>query len=357
MKHRNRSRELWLLAAFVCAAAGVLAALAGVGRTQAEDYAVKLRAAQNMEACSRAVRGYKQQAGLPLSEEDWFQTGLLGESYTGLTTTLGMVEAKRTAASPDMAAMAVALLTEAGVGPGDRVAAGFSGSFPGLNLAVLAACDAIGAECIYIASVGASTYGANQPQMTFPQMACMLADEGLIPGYPAAITPGGQSDCGLDMDPQLLQQTMDSLARWQVPVLTEEDYLKNLEARRRIYEQDGPVDCFVGVGGNITTSGRHQADLGQGVIRPNRVGMLTDGSGLLERYIARGVPVISLLNVKKLTADCGLPFDPQQPVEPGSADIYFRQTLPRMPVLLGLGLSLLCLLRYRHLTREGERAQ
>ena len=50
------------------------------------------------------------------------------------------------------------------VGPGDRVGAAFSGSFPGLNLAVLSACQVMEVELVYICSAGASTYAPAQCQ-------------------------------------------------------------------------------------------------------------------------------------------------------------------------------------------------
>ena len=60
------------------------------------------------------------------------------------------------------------------------IGAGFSGSFPTLNLAVLAAGEAMNVKVIYIASMGASTFGANQPQFTFPDMVCRLYLDGRL---------------------------------------------------------------------------------------------------------------------------------------------------------------------------------
>lgn len=46
-------------------------------------------------------------------------------------------------------------------------------------------------KVIYIASMGASTFGANQPQFTFPDMVCRLYLDGRLQTPPALITPGG----------------------------------------------------------------------------------------------------------------------------------------------------------------------
>ena len=60
---------------------------------------------------------------IKLETEYLHQTGMIGQSYTGITTTLGAVEAKRTTAWPEMGALCVRLLYEAGVDPAEgRVA-------------------------------------------------------------------------------------------------------------------------------------------------------------------------------------------------------------------------------------------
>ncbi len=56
---------------------------------------------------------------------------IIGPEYTEITTTLGPLAAKKLSLHPDFAALAVRYLLAAGVGPGDRVAVNFSGSFPG----------------------------------------------------------------------------------------------------------------------------------------------------------------------------------------------------------------------------------
>ena len=146
---RKLPRASIAAAAAVLLLSAVLTA-AGVKRAPAPDFDQKRAAAELMQVCMDRIRLYKEEAGLTLSEEDIHGTWLIGAPYTMVTTTIGALEAKRTTASPDMAALAVQLLKEAGVGPGDRVGAAFSGSFPGLNLAVLSACQVMEVELVYI---------------------------------------------------------------------------------------------------------------------------------------------------------------------------------------------------------------
>lgn len=109
---------LWLLA-------GIGLTLAGAKTVRADDYSAKLEAARLMQTWMDGVKEMKLQAGLELTEEDLHGTGLMGERYTFITTTLGNPAAKRTTCNPDMAALAVELLHRAGVQPGDRVGAAF----------------------------------------------------------------------------------------------------------------------------------------------------------------------------------------------------------------------------------------
>ncbi len=303
----------------------------------AQNYDAKLVAADYMDRAMASIRDYRTEVGLVINPDDIHETGLIGQSYTLITTTLGAVEAKRTTANSDMAALVVELLDEAGIQPGDTVAAGFSGSFPAMNLAVLSACAAMDVEVRYIASAGASTFGANEPELTFPDMVYQLVEEGIFPSHAVAFSLGGASDCGLDMDPDLAQEILERLEARGIPVIYELDFQTNLSLREEFY---GDVDCYIGVGGNITTSGTGENDLSWGVIEADTVTYLDETSGLMERYNAKGLPIIHLLNIKELVADYGLAYDPAELPRAGTSAIYYTTQYPILPPCIGLGLAL-----------------
>lgn len=320
---------------------------------------MQLAAADLLEDCFRQVRTYKEELGIPLSELDYHQTGMIGESYTGITTTLGAIEAKRTTAWPEMGALCVRLLHEAGVRSGDTVGAGFSGSFPAMDLAVIAACQVMGVELIYISSVGASTYGANHPALTFPEMAHRLVEDGLLETDSAAVTLGGGGDVGGGMDPACAEEIRGRLAEAGLLLLEEPDYRRNLELRQQLYQQEGPIDCFVAVGGNVTSMGRGESgiSLGQGLISPEKIVRLTEDSGLVQRYLSQGLPVINLLNIKQLAADYGLPYDPAQWPERGTSAVYFETDYPGAVLLLGLAGAAVLLALCRWVRRSAGTAR
>lgn len=332
--------------ALVLALLVVLSGLGGAGRSarrvQDSLYDVKIDAAQRMEACMERIRSYKAGLGIPLSEEDLHSTGMIGDAFSPITTTIGALEAKRTTANPDMAAMVVDMFRACGLQAGDTVGAGFSGSFPALDIAVLCACEAMDLECVYIASVGASTYGANQVELTLPDMLCRLADEGLVP-FPAAVTLGGADDVGLDMDPDAAAAITARLEDLGFPPFQYPDFIQNIRWRMDLYQQKGPIDCFVGVGGNLTTSGVGIVRTEQGILRPDDIQTLNDRSGLLDRYCAEGIPVIHLLNVKELAAEYGLAYDPETLPPMGESAIYYQTGYSVLPTLISLPLAALIL--------------
>lgn len=361
MSRAKRERKLLaLLLACALLAWGTAALAAGQGRRTETGYAaVQLAAADLLEDCFRQVRTYKEELGIPLSELDYHQTGMIGESYTGITTTLGAIEAKRTTAWPEMGALCVRLLHEAGVRSGDTVGAGFSGSFPAMDLAVIAACQVMGVELIYISSVGASTYGANHPVLTFPEMAHRLVEDGLLETDSAAVTLGGGGDVGGGMDPACAEEIRGRLAEAGLLLLEEPDYRRNLELRQQLYQQEGPIDCFVAVGGNVTSMGRGESgiSLGQGLLSPEKIVRLTEDSGLVQRYLSQGLPVINLLNIKQLAADYGLPYDPAQWPERGTSVVYFETDYPGAVLLLGLAGAAVLLALCRWVRRSAGTAR
>lgn len=341
MKRKEKLTLRLLAAALAVLAASALFAHRNAALEPTAYYDTQVEAVHILEQCFSAVKHYKEERGIPLSPYDIHETGLLGEEFTGITTTIGALEAKRTTAWPDMAALCVRMLHEAGVRPGDKVGAGFSGSFPGMNLAVVAACEAMDVELVCISSVGASTYGANNPELTFPEMLHLLAEDGIIRTRSAAVTMGGDFDIGMEMLPELSGPVRERLREAGLNLVEIRDFTQNLAWRESIYEETGALDCFVAVGGNLTSLGRGEegATLGQGVMKARSKVLLDEDSGLVQRYMAQGTPVVNLLNIKQIMAEYGMPFDPQVWPETGTSAAYSTIRYQKEILAAGLGIS------------------
>ena len=126
---------------------------------------------------------------------------MIGDEWTEITTTLGSLDAKETSTNPDFAALTVRLLHEAGISGGEKVGVIISGSFPSLAISALAALQTMGVEPVVMSSLGASTYGANQPGATWIDMETALGREGMK--YKSVIVSAGATgDNGTGLPPE-----------------------------------------------------------------------------------------------------------------------------------------------------------
>lgn len=310
--------------------------------------AQRTEAAQLMTKATDIIREYRLSISIPIDDKlDPNHTGLIGGPFTDLTTTQGVLTAKRTSTNPQFASIIVNLLANAGLKSGDKVAVSLSGSFPALNIATLAACKALELKPVIISSVGSSSYGANIPNLTWPDMERRLLDKGIFPHGSIAISFGGIVDTDGGLDGTGFTEARAAIARHGAEFLNEGSF-NQLEAdilrRERIFNEGGPPRAFVNVGGPITSLGwiAEAARLDNGLLRS--VPHTTNSQrGLIFRMFEAGIPVIHLLNVERLADRYGLPVDPS-PLPPPSppntnADLRARlwQTAFIVAFWLGLG--------------------
>lgn len=336
MKKKQRIVGMLLLFLFLAAAVWEIRKNGRIERHVCYDTMVQ--AAEQMQVCEKALKAERERRGIPLDDEDYLEIGLLGCSSSPITTTVGAPEAKRTSMLPDMAALCVRLLDEAGLKAGDRIGACYSGSFPGLNLALICAADAMNLEITYISSIGASSYGANIPEFTAPEMLIYLYENDLISTRPAAVTIGGEGDCGRNMIGNLLEEDMGRLDQ-AVERLTAlgcapvswDSYEENLQWRRAVY---GNLDCFVNVGGNVAGMGKGDREFkgSQGVLWDSGK-KLNGNSGLMERYLRSGIPVVQLLNLKQLCLEYQISYDPVVMPEIGTEGVYMTTEYSRTAII------------------------
>jgi poly-gamma-glutamate system protein len=304
----------------VLAAAGLLVlGTLEVTRSLPADplYAVKLAAAQRMELAMRVLREERLNRGIPIDPEvDPNATGLIGSEHTAITTTLGYLPAKRTSANPNMAGAMVEMLGRAGAKPGDCAAVGFSGSFPALNTAVLCAIQAMELKPVIVSSVGASSYGANDPRFTWLDMEQALHERGLFPWRAAAVAPGGVFSIPALFGDEGIREMQAAVARSGRPALDEQgdETLPSDVARRMVLYWTacgGRPAVFINVGGSLPALGNcPQAHALPTGLLPPGIRSTDPGCGVIFRMAAAGVPVIHLLDIRKIARDYGLPVDP-----------------------------------------------
>lgn len=273
-----------------------------------------VRAAEIMEQALQSIRKAREVAGVvPDRSIDPGGTGLIGPEASPIVTTPGDPAAKRSAANPNVAGYIAYLLDRAGVKPGETIAVGSSGSFPAFLVATLSAAKAMNVRAVTILSLGASSYGATDPEFTLLDLYELLRSEGVTSLPPAAVSLGGERDTGAEFDAQTRSRLIGKIRASGIPVIDEPDLAKNVALRMGIYEQTARtgIAAFVNSGGNYANMGTSPQVLD---VRPGLNVNLPlpplPGRGVIFGMAARGIPVIHLLFVKGLVMEAGLPWDP-----------------------------------------------
>jgi poly-gamma-glutamate system protein len=288
------------------------------------NYDMKLKAARKMEQALDSLRYNRQQAGWSLDEvNDPNQSALIGAQYSLITTDQGNLQAKLTTINPNFAAVILQMLLDAGIKSGDKVAAGFTGSFPALNLAVIIACETLGAEPVIITSVGSSTWGANDPDFTYLDMENILFQQGVIHHRSVAASIGGGDDIGRSLSRAGRRIIEVAAIRNHVPMISGKSLAENITGRREIYRQEAggqKYRLFVNVGGGVAVLGSEESGaLIPPGLNPEYIVRNYPARGLIHEYWEQGLPIIHLLNVDNIAQKYGLPKAPvpQPPVGSG----------------------------------------
>ncbi|MGH7128689.1 MAG: poly-gamma-glutamate system protein [Planctomycetaceae bacterium] len=283
------------------------------------------------------------------------QTGLIGDDLTPVTSLAGHLGSKQTTVNPNFAAVIVEMLMQAGVGPGDTVAVGYSGSMPAMNLNLCAALETIGAKPIVVVSASSSQYGANHPEFLWIDMQRHLHDRGLISFRSVAASFGGYEDLALGATEEARGLLAASIRRNGLPLIVHESFTEAVDQRMAIYREHAgsrPIKAYVNVGGGTVSVGR---SVGKKLYQPGLNLTATDEAmgldSVMTRFMREGTPVIHLVEISHLARTYGLPYAPTELPAVGEGDVY-RDTGPNR-WLAGVGLLLVATM-LRLGSREGE---
>ncbi len=296
--------------AFTVIALAIMASLAyflapRIGPTsKAAAYGEKLAATRTVLVAEETIlEARREQAEESQLVDDPVIAGMVGLPTSPITTDAGSLRAKITSTNPNFAALVVDFLRRAGVKRGDVVAVAYTGSFPALNIATIAAAEALGAEPIIVSSVGASTWGANDPEFTFLDMESVLLDRGIIHHRSVAASVGGDFRVH-PLAPESRTLAQAAVDRNDVSFLHADKLQESIQQRLQIYDQqagDRPIKAFVNVGGGLSSIGKRANQLlfNPGLtVGPERGDI--EAEGLIFYMEGRGVPVINLTDIVSL---------------------------------------------------------
>lgn len=304
-----------------------------------DNYEEMIELAQNINQAFEIIKDEKVSRGVLLNDE----TGMLGGEFTGITTTLGSLEAKRTTLNPNFSSVIYNYIKELNLSSGDNIAVNLSSSFPSLNIQVIMTLEQMGYEPVIISSIGASTFGATDPEFTYIDMEYELYQNDIIHHKSQLVSPGGDDDLGLNMDSLLLKSIFERLKRYGYRIYIEPKYENNLNERLLIYKN---CKALINVGGNyISFTGN---DIGYessyGIIR-SRYSYNYDERGLTGAFLTQKKDVIHLLNIKGIALENNLPIGPKGEIEIGSNGCFYEVKYNKIWFSLTLLLWILLVMR------------
>ncbi|HET6344164.1 MAG TPA: poly-gamma-glutamate system protein, partial [Myxococcota bacterium] len=291
------------------------------------------------------VKTERLKRGFTLDPEvDPAGSAFIGTMLSPVTSSQGNLSAKQTSVNPNFGAVLVQMLKTVGVQPGDLVAVGMSGSFPALNVATLAALDALDLRPLIVVSAAASQYGANDPNFVWLDMQRLLWERDVFPWRPLAASLGGIDDHAVGMSAEGRRLLDEAIARSGVPRLDCTSLDDSVQKRMAVYLEaagGAPIKAYINVGGGTTSVGTH---IGKQVFKPG-LNMTTPPdapmvNSVMQRFSSEGVPVLHLVSIERVAHDYGLPVAPTQTPALGDGKVFMSPAYNPWLAAGGLGLIL-----------------
>jgi poly-gamma-glutamate system protein len=295
------------------------------------SYEVKKRAVELASQAYGTLRTYyTADLGRRIDpDDDPAGTGLIGPRTSAITNARGNIAEKRTTLNPNLAAVIVDYLRQIGLKPGQSVAVSTSGSFPGMNVDLYAALEAMGLRPIVITAVTSSSWGATDPDFTWLDMERILAQRDVLHFRSAAATPGGSDDMGYTLSPDGKRMVREAMKRNDVPEIQANSLEESIAQRMETYYGKagaGKIAAYINVGAVTASLGASLEDV------PLRSGLYFDlwkvnfpRDGTLVRFAKAGTPVIHLCAAQEIAREYGLAVAPRFMPEVGEGEALERQ--------------------------------
>ena len=295
------------------------------------SYSHKVEAANLMKKAMAILKSHRMEQSVFIDiENDPNETGLVGDSFSLITTDEGDLDSKLTTLDPNFSAAIVELMDQLNLKKNDTVAVLMTGSMPGANMAVLAACKTLDVFPVSITSVGASQWGANQVDFTWLDMESILFNNDMIRARSVAASIGGRNDMGRLLSPAGRKIITENIKAHGLHLIRKDGLADNIQERISIYSSFQPIKNYkavINVGGGVASLGTsfnlkllppgvvHRSDITP-IGRPGGI------EGIFSKFINSNVPGLHILNIRPLTERFKMPFAPIPIPEIGSGSLY-----------------------------------
>ena len=289
-------------------------------------YEEKLAAAKLMQSAELAIKEYRNSEGVYIDEvNDPNKTAMIGDKQSPIVTDRGDLTSKLTSLNPNFAAVVIEMFKEANLKKGDKIAISCTGSFPALNIAVLSAAKVLKLDPVIISSVGASMFGATDPDFTWLDMEEFFIQKNIFEYKSIAASIGGGRDLGRGLSKNGRELIIKNINKNNIQLVRKETLEQNIIKKMELFKASGQneIALYVNIGGGLSSIG---ATLNGRLIDPgfHRYLTLTNPpiKGTMLLFADEGIPVIHLLDVTRLAEEKVLPLAPDPLPEPGNGSMF-----------------------------------
>ncbi|MEO0081311.1 MAG: poly-gamma-glutamate system protein [candidate division WOR-3 bacterium] len=284
-------------------------------------YEEKLAAARLSKAAFKAVFRMRERLGIPIDTvNDPNKTGLVGAQYSELTYGRSDLSDALTTLNPNFAAAVLELLVQTGVRRGDQVGISWDGTYPALNIELLAVCRCMELKPVIVTSQSAGMWGANWPGMTWLDIERVLNEAGLFDYRTEFATLGGEADDGRGLSPEGRAMLAAAAESAQVELVVPAD--PELTVQRRL-EAFRNARAIVSVGRVVADIGDPLAQVPSRVLRKPTAKMGSQGT--IASLLKQRKPVAYLGNPTRVALAYGLPVAPVPIPEVGKGRLFFQR--------------------------------
>lgn len=351
MRYRPSLRSVWTLIILgaVCYSLYLWAESSRVDHKM-PYYEQKMQAANLMEDALQTLVDFRGEDDQSDSYGDPRLDMIIGQQFSTITTGIGTFEDKVAGVNPNFAALIVDFMVEAGVKDGDLVAVGFTGSNPGINIAVLCACKALGVKPVTITAVGSTWWGANDPDFTWLDMESHLNTKGIIQSVPIAASLGGGLDEAAGLSAVGRNLLRAAIERNGIPLISANSVTASSAKRLELFKKYAtvrPFKAYINVGEGVASLGHEENGrlIRDGVVRRLPIRNYP-ARGLVHLMNAEKIPIINLHDILSLSRkyDLGGAQIPLQPVGEGEVYISERYNLVVAGIAVGIAMIIILLI-------------
>jgi poly-gamma-glutamate system protein len=176
-------------------------------------------------------------------------------------------------------------------------------------------------ELLAIISLGASQWGANQPEFSWLEIEECLRQAGFNQHRLLALSWGGEDDSGKEYPEDFRKRTLEKASNLNLKFLETGSLEQRVQQHLKLYFEaagEKGIKAFINLGGSSVSLGQDASilELSPGLTSVKKIPP-EKSRGMIQEMARLGIPVIHFLNIRQLIEAYNFPWDPQPLPQPG----------------------------------------